>query len=171
MNINKKKIIFFIRIIIFTLILFLIFKELNKHTLDLSSYKDRFSLNFFISALIFFIITQLFGSYIFFLILGLVKKLKLFYILKVIFVGQFLDYFPFLGIAYKAKKLKDDIRFGYKKFVAVYILLLKIGLFSISTILSIFYFLPIENTLNIDIKIFYIFFFHLYFYKYFFIIK
>ncbi|MDC3175573.1 hypothetical protein OA845_03540, partial [Candidatus Pelagibacter sp.] len=120
MNINKKKIIFFIRIIIFTLILFLIFKELNKHTLDLSSYKDRFSLNFFISALIFFIITQLFGSYIFFLILGLVKKLKLFYILKVIFVGQFLDYFPFLGIAYKAKKLKDDIRFGYKKFVAVY---------------------------------------------------
>lgn len=158
-KINKKKIILSIRIIIFTSIIYLIYNEINEYTLDLASYKDRFKLNYFILALAFFVITQFIGSYIFYLILNLVKKIKLLYLLKIIFTGQFLDYFPFLGLAYKAKRLKDDFRFGYKKFVATYILLLKIGLFSISSILSIFYFLPFENNLNLNIKIFYIFFF------------
>lgn len=156
---NKKNIILLIRVILFTSILYLIYKEINQHTIDLASLKEKFKLNFFIFALIFFIITQLSGSYIFYLIVGLIKKVKFLYLLRVIFTGQFLDYFPFLGMAYKAKTLKDDLNFGYKKFVAIYIFLLKIGLFSISTILSIFYFLPFDNSLNLNIKIFYIFFF------------
>lgn len=156
---NKKNIISLIRVVLFTSILYLIYKEINQHTIDLASLKERFKLNFFIFALIFFIITQLIGSYIFYLIVGLINKVKLFYLYRVIFTGQFLDYFPFLGLAYKAKRLKDDLNFGYKKFVVIYIFLLKIGLFSISTILSIFYFLPFDNSLNLDEKIFYIFFF------------
>ena len=155
----KKKIISIIRVILFTSILYLIYIELNQHAIDLASLKEKFNLNYFIFALIFFIITQLIGSYLFFLILGLVNKVKFFYLLRVIFTGQFLDYFPFLGMAYKAKRLKDDVKFGYKKFVAIYIFLLKIGLFSLSTILSIFYFLPFENSLSLNINIFFIFFF------------
>ena len=156
---NKKDIILLIRVILFSSILYLIYLEINQYTIDLATYKERFKLNFFIFALIFFIIAELIGSYLFYLILGLINKVKFLYLLRVIFIGQFLDYFPFLGLAYKAKRLKDDLNFGYKKFVAIYIFLLKIGLFSVLTILSIFYFLPFENSLNLDIRLYYIFFF------------
>lgn len=168
---NKKDIILLIRVILFSSILYLIYLEINQYTIDLETYKERFKLNFFIFALIFFIIAELIGSYLFYLILGLINKVKFLYLLRIIFVGQFLDYFPFLGLAYKAKRLKDDLNFGYKKFVAIYIFLLKIGLFSVSTILSIFYFLPFENSLNLDVRLYYIFFIIFFFYYIFYYIK
>jgi uncharacterized membrane protein YbhN (UPF0104 family) len=157
-KINNQKIIFFIRLIIFILITFFIYAELNKYTIELASFNDRFKINFFILAIIFFVIANLIGTYNNYIIVILLRKIKLFYFSKIVWTGQLLDFFPFLGLVYKAKKLKDKIQLGYKKFLAIYMFLFKISIFALSTYLVIYYILPVKKNLNINVIIFYPFF-------------
>ena len=120
-------------------------------------YQNLILISFFLS-IIFYILSQLNFVYIIFLIYSILLKIKLYDVLQLIFTGQFLDYFPFLGFVYKAKKLKDNFKLSYKQYLSIYVLLLKIGLLGITTIVSLLYLIPIENKLNIKLDIkYYIF--------------
>ena len=155
---NLKNLTFSLKSALVIIILFLIYNEIKGYTLNIENFKENFNYFYFFIALFFFILTQLIGSYIIFLVLKMVVKVKLLHILRIIFTGQFFDYIPFFGIAYKAKKFKDDLKFSYKRFVSSYIILLQVGLLTISLALCLLYFLPIENFVNINLKIFYLFF-------------
>lgn len=154
-----SKFIPFLKIFLAILILFLIINEIHDQSLNLEEIKKKFDLNYLSIALIFFIFTQLSGSYIFFLILKLFTRPKLFYTLRIIFTGQFLDFFPFLGLVYKGKKLKDDLKFKYKNFISSYLFLLQIGLINLSLIICLIYFVPIQNFFKSYLYIFWLSFF------------
>ena len=160
---NLKNLIFFLKSTLVIIILFLIYNEIKGYALNIENFKENFNYFYFFIAFFFFILTQLIGSYKIFLILKMVVKVKLLHILRIIFTGQFFDYIPFFGIAYKAKKFKDDLKFSYKRFVSSYIILLQVGLLTISLALCLLYFLIIENFVNINLKIFYLFFLFFYF--------
>ena len=138
---NSQKSKFFLKITLFSLILYLILNEIKDHTLNLQEYKDNFNLNFFLLAIFFYLLTLICSSNIFYLLSGLVARIKYLYFIKILFTSQFLDYFPFLGLAYRAKKFKDDIKLGYTNFLSIYLLLLLIGLFvlSLSALLLLFF--------------------------------
>jgi hypothetical protein len=150
MNYLKKKIPLFSKIFAVSTIFILIFIEINGQYNQIISTVSKFNINFFLAALVFFILSQLIFAYIIFLIYNLSIKIKLHNNYKIIFTGQFLDYFPFLGFLYKAKTLKDNFKLSYKKYLSIYVLLLTIGLLSLTSILSILSFLPIKNILNLN---------------------
>lgn len=158
MNNAKKKIIFCLKLFFILTIFFLIYKEINGQYSEISNTVSKFNINFFFLSIIFYILSQLNFVYIIFLIYSILLKIKLYDVLQLIFTGQFLDYFPFLGFVYKAKKLKDNFKLSYKQYLSIYVLLLKIGLLGITTIVSLLYLIPIENKLNIKLDIkYYIF--------------
>jgi uncharacterized membrane protein YbhN (UPF0104 family) len=158
MNNSKKKIIFCLKLFFILIIFFLIYKEINGQYSEISNTVSKFNINFFFLSIIFYILSQLNFVYNIYLIYSILLKIKLHDVLQLIFTGQFLDYFPFLGFVYKAKRLKDNFKLSYKEYLSIYVLLLKIGLLGITTVVSLLYLIPIENKLNIKLDIkYYIF--------------
>ena len=150
MNYLKKKTTTLSKIFVVSIIFILIFIEINSQYNQIINTVSKFNINFFLAALVFFILSQLIFAYVIFLVYNLSFKIKLHNNYKIIFTGQFLDYFPFLGFLYKAKILKDNFKLRYKQYLSIYVLLLIIGLLSVTSILSILSFLPIENILNLN---------------------
>jgi hypothetical protein len=154
---NLIKTIPILKTLLAILILYLIMNKISGYSIDIAKIKKDFNINYFILALLFFIFTQLFGSSILLLLLNLFSKTSLLYVFRIIFTAQFLDYIPFLGIAYKGKKFKDNLKFGYKNFISTYLFLLQIGILNTSFALSLYFLSFPESYFKSNFNIFWIF--------------
>ena len=154
---NLIKAIPILKILLATLIFYLIIDKISGYSVDIAKIKKDFNISYFILALLFFIFTQLFGSSIVFLLLSLFSRTSLLYVFRIIFTAQFLDYIPFLGIAYKGKKFKDNLKFGYKNFISTYLFLIQIGILNLSFALSFYFFAFPESYFKSNYNIFWIF--------------
>ena len=149
-NYYKKKITIFLKIFVVLAIFILIFKETYGQYHLIINTISNFNINFFLLGLIFYVSSQLIFAYLIFLIYRLLLKIKLHECNKIIFTGNFLNYFPFLGFAYKAKTLKDNFKLSYKQYISTYVIQSTIGLLGVGIILSFIFFLSDENILNIN---------------------
>ena len=144
------------KIIIVILILILISKELFSHTTEIKTYITTFDLSFFLFSIMFCAMSQLSGSYVFFLIFKLVSKINLLYHFRLSINGQFLDYFPFIGVLYKAKNLKKKFKIGYTNFLSSYFLSLSFRLINLLFLLTLIFFIFYNKNLIININIYFI---------------
>ena len=155
-NYYKKKITIFLKIFVLLAIFILIFKEIYGQYHEITNTISNFNINFFLVGLIFYVQSQLIFAYIIYLIYKLLLKIKLYECNKIIFTSYFLDYFPFLGFAYKAKALKDKFKLSYKQYLSTYFILFSIGLLGVIIILSFLFVLSDENILNLNIYVKYL---------------
>ncbi|OUV97689.1 MAG: hypothetical protein CBD02_02705 [Candidatus Pelagibacter sp. TMED142] len=166
-----------IKNLIYFLIFALIIFELSKRSISISitSYFENFNFYYFFIAVFFFIINSVFGAYLFFLITKYLSsiKLSLMRTFNIIFNGQFLDFFPFFGTLYKAKRLKSEAKISYIPFLSIYLALLEIGLLNISFFLSLIYFFLLFYNQDIPINnlVFFAYFFFFLIFGIFFIKK
>jgi len=138
------------------LILILISIELSNFGLNHKSYTKLFNLNFFFLSIIFLMISQIFGAYVFFIFFQFVSKIKLLYFFRITAYGNFLNYFPFIGTIYKGLLLKKKYKISYTNYLSSYFITNLIGLINLLFLLTLFFLIPFNQNIILNKNIYYI---------------
>ena len=152
---NKIKLIKdLIKYLLFLIIGYLIYKQLSGSYIELSAYLKKFNYIYFLLAILFITISTFLSSYALFLVFRTRTKLKFSYWNLTLFNSNILENIPFLGISYRAKKLKDDHNLKYINFLSFYAYAVMINLFIILLLINLFLIKNNINFLNIDTNLF-----------------
>jgi uncharacterized membrane protein YbhN (UPF0104 family) len=150
-NLSKfNKIKYFINILILCLISYLLYSELKSSFSNLGNYLSNINYKYFFLSILFLLISKLIGSYFMLMIFSLKKKINFYYWNLILFNGHFLDYLPFLGFFYKAKKLKTDHKFKYSNYLSSYFFIAVIDFLTMLPLLILFLFIFRKNYINIE---------------------
>ena len=146
-----------IKYLLFLIIGYLIYKQLSGSYIELSTHLKKFNYIYFLLAIFFITISYFLSSYALFLVFRTKKKLKFSYWNLTYFNSNILEHIPFLGISYRAKKLKDDHNLKYINFLSFYSFALMINFFIILVLINLFLIKNNLNFLNIDTNLFNLF--------------
>ena len=148
---NFKYIKSLLLFLIFFITLYLINKELSDFFFQLSDYFKKINYKHFIIAIFFCTLSILFNSLALLILYRYNSKINFYKWSRQLYNSYILDYIPFLGFAYRAKKFKQKYNFQYTTFISIHLFAIVINLFLILILFKFFLLFINFNFFNAEI--------------------
>jgi|LakMenEpi03Aug12_release.lakeMendotaPanAssembly.Ray.scaffolds.fasta_scaffold211776_2 hypothetical protein len=151
---KKFKLIKFILFFFICLtVLYLIFIELTFSFNELKKYFEKFNLKYLTMAVFFSVFTLLSNSFALLLLYRSNIKIGFYQWNTYLYNSYILDHIPLMGVAYRAKKLKEKKSLNYNNFLALHVFALLINFFLILALLDFFLLITDLNIFNINLEL------------------
>jgi hypothetical protein len=134
-------------------VLYLIYRELTFSFDEFKNYFDKINFKYLIIAFFFAIVSLLSNSYALLVIYRSNIKINFYQWNVYLYNSYLLDYVPFVGLAYRARRFKKKLNLNYIDFLSMHIFAMLINFFIILISIRFFLLNPDLNIFNIDLKL------------------